>query len=64
MTQLPPNPFLELNLQKDPIRTYYTMGYADVKTGRKGRRVPQSFKLAYSNGKSDALAKKSSRYGS
>lgn len=48
-------------MQNDPIRNYYLQGYADAKAGRRSR-VPQNFKLAYSNGRSDALANKKSRY--
>lgn len=40
---------------------YYSLGYDDFTAGRKARRVPQNFKLAYLNGRSDARAEKPKR---
>lgn len=46
----------------DPIKNFYLQGYADAKAGRKGRGIPQNFKLAYVSGRYDAVTNKPSRY--
>lgn len=46
----------------DPVANYYLLGYADLNEGRKVRRVPQNFKLAYLHGRSDAREGKASYF--
>jgi hypothetical protein len=46
----------------DPVKNFYLLGYQDAKEGKKGRRVPQNFKLAYVGGRYDAVTNKAPRY--
>lgn len=46
----------------DPVANYYLLGYSDFSDGRKARRVPQNFKLAYLHGRSDAREGKPAYY--
>jgi hypothetical protein len=46
----------------DPVKNYYVLGYQDALAGKKGRRVPYNFKLAYVSGRHDAARNAPSRY--
>lgn len=48
-------------MQNDPVKNFYIRGYEDVKNGKKSR-VPKNFKLAYHNGRYDAVTNKVNRY--
>lgn len=49
-------------MANDPAKTFYILGYSDASDGKKNRRVPYQFKLAYVSGRYDAVTKKVLRY--